>query len=151
MKKRVFWKLPFIHSIFFKKRFISKLSPRIRIRNSTLPFSFVSKRIRVYNGIWYLSSDVVSNMVGFKLGQFSYTRRFGADIHSKDKRKRKKKAKNLLLKKAKLADMFKYGMGHLINSRSTRLGWFQHWWDVWFSKNSHYAELQCLVFVYDIF
>ena len=121
MKKRVFRKSPFIHSIFPKKRFILKSNPILKIRNSILPVSYVSKRIRVYNGIWYLSSDVVSNMVGFKSGQFSYTRRFGADIHSKDKRKRKKKAKNLLLKKAKIADTSRL-MGHSINPRSTRLG-----------------------------
>jgi len=104
MKKRVSWKLPFIHSIFFKKRYVLKPNSILRIRNSVLPAPLVSKRIRVYNGIWYLSSEVVTNMIGFKLGQFSYTRRFGADIHSKDKRKRKKKAKNLLLKKAKAVD-----------------------------------------------
>lgn len=91
--KRVAWKLPYIHSVFFKRRLINKSNILLRIRNSLLPATYISKRIRLYNGIWYLSSDINSQMLGFKTGSFSFTRRCDALIHAKDKRKRKKKNK----------------------------------------------------------
>lgn len=93
MKKRSNWKLPFIHSLFFKKKNVQKKSLIFRIRNSNIPANFVNKRIKVYNGTWFLSQDVMSNMIGFKLGQFSYTRRSDALIHSKVKRRKKKSVK----------------------------------------------------------
>jgi len=51
------------------------------------------KRIRLHNGIWYLSSDITGQMLGFKTGSFSYTRRCDSLIHGKHKQKRKKKNK----------------------------------------------------------
>jgi ribosomal protein S19 len=54
----------------------------------------ISKRMRVYNGIWPLSSDINGQMLGFKTGAFSFTRRCDPLTHGKDKRKRKKKTKH---------------------------------------------------------
>jgi len=91
VNKRVAWKLPFIHSVFFKRRLLYKKNLLLRIRNSLLPATFVYKRIRVYNGIWYLTTDITGQMLGFKTGAFSYTRRCDPLIHAKHKKKRKKR------------------------------------------------------------
>lgn len=32
-------------------------------------------------------------------------------------------------------------MGHLINAKSMRLGWFKHWWDIWSVKQIYYTSL----------
>jgi len=93
VKKRVIWKLPFIHSVFFKRRLIYKSNLLLRIRNSLIPATFISKRMRVYNGIWFLSHDITGQMLGFKTGAFAFTRRCDPLIHGKNKRKRKKKTK----------------------------------------------------------
>jgi len=93
VRKRVAWKLPYIHSVFFKQRLINKPKILLKIRNSLLPVTYTHKRMRLYNGIWYLSSDITSQMRGFKTGSFSYTRRCDALIHAKIKSKRKKKVK----------------------------------------------------------
>ena len=58
--------------------------------------------MRLYNGIWYLSTDITGQMIGFKTGAFSFTRRCEQGIHSKDKRKRKKMAMKKLKKQQKL-------------------------------------------------
>ena len=91
MKKKSNWKLPFIHSIFFKKRLLYKKSLITKIRNSNIPNNFINNKIKIYNGIWYLSQDIISSMVGhgFKLGSYSYTRRSDSLIHSKIKKKKK--------------------------------------------------------------
>lgn len=92
-RKKASWKLPFIHPIFFKKRNVLKKSLKLKLRNSVIPADYVNKRIRVYNGIWFLSQDVNTNMIGYKLGQFSYTKRSDLLMHSKWKKKGKKKKK----------------------------------------------------------
>lgn len=98
--KRVAWKLPFIHQVFFKKRILLKSKLPLRLRNSLIPSSFVTKRLSIHNGIWYLSADVNSSMVGFKIGQFSFTRRCEAGLHSIEKRQRRKKAEKARRKAA---------------------------------------------------
>ena len=89
--KRVSWKLPYIHSIFFKKKYYLKKTVNLKIRNSCIPCYFIDKRIFIYNGIWNLSKNVTSNMIGFKFGEFSFTRRVDALLHTKKKKDKKKK------------------------------------------------------------
>lgn len=89
--KRAVWKLPFIHNVFFKKRLLVKKLFNFKLRNSSIPYSLVDKRIRIYNGIWFLSHDVALNTVGFKLGEFSFTKRCDTQIHLKSKSKKKSK------------------------------------------------------------
>jgi ribosomal protein S19 len=91
--KRSIWKLPYIHTVFFKKRFFFKNFFNLKIRNSVIPSSFCDKRIRIYNGIWYLSKDIALNVVGFKVGEFSFTKRSDTQIHLKFKSKKKSKKK----------------------------------------------------------
>lgn len=89
--KRSVWKLPYIHSVFFKKRIFNKSSILLKIRHSVIPSNFIDKRIRVYNGIWYLSKDVTTGMLGIKLGQFSFTKKSDKQLHKKRRTKKKSK------------------------------------------------------------
>lgn len=92
--KRSTWKLPFINSVFFKKRFISKNFNNLYLRNSTVPFNCINKTLRVYNGIWYSGINILRNTVGHKFGEFSFTKRCDAQIQSRRKTKKKTKKKN---------------------------------------------------------
>lgn len=91
--KRTFWKLPYIHPNLFKKRNLYKKYHIFHMRNTIVPASLIGCRLKLYNGIWYLSKDVNVDMVGFKLGSFGHTRRLDPNMHKYDKLRRKKKAK----------------------------------------------------------
>lgn len=89
------WKLPYISLLFFQKRFLNNYNLNIRLRNSVIPYIFIDKKIKlnIYNGIWYLSTLFTNSMLGFKFGEFSYTKRSDTQTHLKKKRKKKPKGK----------------------------------------------------------
>lgn len=76
------WKVPFINKT-------SKFSKPSRF--STVTAYFLDKKLKIYNGIWFLSVLVKSNMLGHKFGEFSVTKKLGRDIHQKSKKKKSKK------------------------------------------------------------
>lgn len=84
-RRRSFWKLPYIHPIFFKntKKYL------FQIRHSEIPFSLLKKKIFIYNGIWFLSANITERMVGYKLGEFSFSRKCDGNIHKKKKKKKR--------------------------------------------------------------
>jgi ribosomal protein S19 len=63
----------------------------LTFRNGSIPPYMIGRRIRVYNGAWYLVQVVNLNMVGTKFGEYSVTKRF--DMHKKGRSKSKKKTK----------------------------------------------------------
>jgi len=89
------WKLPYISLIFFQNRFLNKPISNIRQRNSLIPYIFIDKKIKVciFNGIWYLSNIMSTNMLGCKFGEFSFTKRSDTQTHLKRKVKKKPKGK----------------------------------------------------------
>ena len=89
------WKLPYISLLLFRRKFLTKTNLNIKIRNSVIPYIFIDKKIKIniYNGIWYLSTILSNSMLGFKLGEFSYTKRSDTQTHLKKKRKKKTKGK----------------------------------------------------------
>lgn len=89
------WKLPYIPLILFQNRFLNKQGLNIRIRNSVIPTIFMDKKIKlcIFNGTWFLSTLMMSNMVGFKLGEFSFTKRSDTQTHVKRKVQKKPKGK----------------------------------------------------------
>lgn len=89
------WKLPFISKKLFQNRFLNKSVLNIRNRNSVMPYIFLDKQIKfcIFNGIWYLSLMTSLNMLGFKFGEFSFTKRSDTQTHLK--RKVQKKSKNI--------------------------------------------------------
>jgi len=83
------WKGPFLEKFFYEK-FLNNFYKifRTNSRNSIiLPF-LLKKQISVYNGKYFVPFIVTENMVGRKLGEFSFTR---LKYIYKKKRKVKKK------------------------------------------------------------
>ena len=90
------WKLPYISLLFFKNRFLkNNLIISTRSRNSKIPAIFIEKKIKIsiFNGIWYLSTLLNANMLGYKFGEFSFTKRSDTQTHLKKKVQKKPKGR----------------------------------------------------------
>lgn len=94
--KRPSWKLPYISSSLMKSRnVISENKTKILwCRNSQIPPYMVGRRVRFYNGAWFLVQTITLDMVGTKFGQYSITKRFDTQMQSRMKSKKKLKNVN---------------------------------------------------------
>ncbi len=75
MISRSNWKGPFLEKFFYEK-FLNNSYKIFRTssRDSTiLPF-LLKKQIAVHNGKYFVPFTVLENMIGRKLGEFSFTR-----------------------------------------------------------------------------
>ena len=88
---RSVWKVPYISNIFFSNLFKKTKVFNIWQRSSIIPNSFLNRKLRVHNGIWLLTLNIKSSMVGHKFGEFSFSKRMGKEIHLKKKNKKKNK------------------------------------------------------------
>lgn len=89
---RSIWKVPHISKIFFSNYFLNNSNLKIWNRFSVIPYAFANKRFLIHNGIWFLSIDISLDMVGFKFGEFSFTKHINK-IHTLAKKKQKIKSK----------------------------------------------------------
>lgn len=89
MSKRSNWKVPYILKLFLKPETLKKKVIYVRKRNSIIPSNYINKRLRIHNGSWYSTVFVNPKMLGFKLGEFSFSRRVGTQKHLKEKRRKK--------------------------------------------------------------
>jgi len=92
--KRPVWKLPFIHQSLMKTKKVNDGYFKNKIfcfRQSVIPFYMVGKRIRVYNGSWFLVQTINLDMIGTKFGSYSITKRFDTQLKSRMKTKKKVK------------------------------------------------------------
>jgi len=87
--KRSAWKLPFVHSVFFKKFKLKKRSHLIFLRNSKIPASLVGRSVKIHNGAKFWSKVIYRNMIGWAFGQFSYTKRSDRQLRAKRNKKKK--------------------------------------------------------------
>lgn len=92
--KRSQWKGPFIKYIILKKFLNTNKNKKrlgatqfIKSRNSTILPTFLGSTLGIYNGKKYISINIVNEMIGYKLGEFSYTR----NRFLKSKKKKTKK------------------------------------------------------------
>jgi small subunit ribosomal protein S19 len=78
---RSLWKGPFIKGLILKQvktSFISKKNSKIiKIfsRNSVIFPSFVGFNFEVYNGFKFVTLEIKEPMIGFKFGEFVFTRK----------------------------------------------------------------------------
>lgn len=98
--KRPSWKLPYINSSLMKSRCFNindSDTNKVKVlwfRNSQIPPYMLGRRVRLYNGAWFLVQTISSSMIGSKFGQYSITKRFDTQIQSRMKSKKKLKIKN---------------------------------------------------------
>lgn len=88
---RAAWKVPYIPNLFLSNLFKKAKNLNVWDRSAIISPLFVNRRFRVHNGIWLLTLNVKSGMVGHKFGEFSFTKRMGKSIHIKKKVKKTKK------------------------------------------------------------
>jgi ribosomal protein S19 len=87
--KRSSWKLPYLHPILFKSRVKNKNFFVSFARNILLTKPLLQKKVKIYNGIWFLSRDANTNLLGHKTGEISFTKKCDTQLHLKRKSKKK--------------------------------------------------------------
>lgn len=82
-------------NVFLTKMRRARVEPikdvSIRKRSDRISLYDVLKRYDVHNGRQYISVSVKHFMVGFKFGDFAFTRKISDAIHTSSRSKRKKK------------------------------------------------------------
>ncbi len=68
------WKGQFLSRVFLKKT----LNPKLTIwsRTSTITKDFIGKTVAVYNGKQFTNVYIKEDKVGYKFGEFVFTRKF---------------------------------------------------------------------------
>ena len=87
------WKGTFISFFLYKKYLLSKKKYnfiKLFSRNSTILLEFLGLHFKIYNGIRFINVFITENKIGYKFGEFSYTRKLRKFIHSKKNIKKKK-------------------------------------------------------------
>jgi len=90
------WKGVYFSYIIYKKYLLSKQKYnfiKLYSRNSTILLELLGLHFKVYNGIRFINVFVTENKIGFKFGEFSYTRKLRKLLHYKSKLNKKKKIK----------------------------------------------------------
>lgn len=99
-RSRSKWKLPYISPFLFRNKFLQMKSFNITNRKSIIPFTFLDKRIRIYNGKTFISIIVSRDKVGHKFGEFSITKVLSGDISKSVALKAERKRREKLLAKS---------------------------------------------------
>lgn len=71
------WKGPFVKKSLISIKQKSKKIKNLKIwsRNSIIPFSLIDKQVSIYNGKDFIRVKITREKVGYKFGEFSFTRR----------------------------------------------------------------------------
>ncbi len=79
------WKGPFIKNSLLtlkaKKKKIKNL--KIWSRNSVIPFSLVGHQVAIHNGKDFIKIRITSEKVGYRFGEFSFTRKHKLKLKGK--------------------------------------------------------------------
>jgi len=74
---RSFWKGPFIDPIFIKhKKVQQNKNLKIWCRSSVIPSSLIGETVFVHNGKEFKRILISREKVGFKFGEFSFSRKY---------------------------------------------------------------------------
>lgn len=84
---RSLWKGPFIDVSLLKKD-LSKIQ-KTWSRSSTIPSSLIGKTVLVYTGKEFKRILINREKVGFKFGEFSFTRKYTKKLKEINKKKKK--------------------------------------------------------------
>jgi small subunit ribosomal protein S19 len=72
---------------YVSKSILKKAVKKVWSRNSTIPYYYLNKKVSIHTGKEFRSLFITEDKIGFKFGEFAYTR--------------KKKQRNLSVKKNK--------------------------------------------------
>ena len=72
---RAHWKGVFFHKNILKKKINKDSLRKIWFRNSTIPSSLIGQIVYVHNGKIFKPLVITREKVGFKFGEFSFTRK----------------------------------------------------------------------------
>lgn len=86
---RVKWKLPVFDFKLIKTIHSSISSVKVWSRNSVISESLIGKRVLIHNGNVFKKLLIVREKVGFKFGDFSYTRKYNTKVFNKKFYKKK--------------------------------------------------------------
>ena len=67
------WKGPFVDISIFR---VKKSQKKVWSRSSTIPNFLVGETVHIYNGREFKRINITREKVGFKFGEFSFTRKF---------------------------------------------------------------------------
>lgn len=82
------WKGKFIYKYLLNNNFLKRNEKKIWARNSTIPASFIGQFVYIHRGNTFNKVFINREKVGFKFGEFAYTRKF---TKKENKTKSKKK------------------------------------------------------------
>jgi len=98
--KRSGWRLPYIHATLKKKLIKAKNESFLncdlaQYTSSTVSRAMVQKKVQIYNGRVRNSKIFTPPMLGYKIGEYVFTKKFDgqARIKHKSKRRTKKRVK----------------------------------------------------------
>jgi small subunit ribosomal protein S19 len=74
--KRSKWKGLFIQKFLLNKNFDEKQKKIVWSRSSTIPESLIGHYVHIHNGKDFKKTFITREKVGFKFGEFSFTRKF---------------------------------------------------------------------------
>ena len=60
---------------FLKKKLLGKIYQKIWSRSSTIPFYFIGHKVMIHNGKEFKLVYITRQKVGYKFGDFSFTRK----------------------------------------------------------------------------
>jgi small subunit ribosomal protein S19 len=83
------WKGPFVDSYISSKK--RKNNLKIFSRSSVIPASLIGSMVSVYNGKEFKNVRITREKVGFKFGEFSFTRKYTNKYKNLKVLKKKKK------------------------------------------------------------
>jgi small subunit ribosomal protein S19 len=79
-----------IQRLIKSKKFASRVYVYIHSRRSTIGPAFIGRTVYVYNGRKFFNTKIVGSMIGHKFGEFSVTKRLGAEIHESIRTKKRR-------------------------------------------------------------
>lgn len=86
---RVKWKSPAFDLKLFKNVYCKDYNIKVWSRNSIISESLIGKRVLIHNGNVFKKLLIIREKVGFKFGDFSYTRKNNHKFVTKKYNKKK--------------------------------------------------------------
>ena len=85
------WKIPYINPLYFQNSFKKKRTFIIKFKNSVIGRNFVDRRVKLHTGSEWVALDITTQKIGFKFGEFVFSKTSHYYKHLKKSKKKSKK------------------------------------------------------------